>query len=133
MLCEKLSRKKHVRADGWLVELVSKAYPDEPFDFIHSYLVNVAPKCSRAGHFHRKKREWLCLASGRVELTLEEVDSKVREKIVFDAGSDEYAIYLIPPGIAHLVENPSEDETTSLVVFSDALEDQSDTFKYRFE
>lgn len=133
MLCEKLSRKKHVRADGWLVELVSKAYPDEPFDFIHSYLVNIAPKCSRAGHFHRMKKECLCPASGRIELILEDVDRKTREKIVVDADSDEYAVYFIPPGVAHLMKNPSEDETTSFVVFSDSLEDPSDTFTYSFE
>ncbi|MBN2014545.1 MAG: WxcM-like domain-containing protein [Candidatus Altiarchaeota archaeon] len=133
MLGEKLIREKHVREDGWLVELVSKAYADEPHDFIHSYLVNIEPEHSRAGHFHRKKKEWLCLASGRIELTLEDVGCRMREKIVMDSESDEYAVYLIPPGVAHLVKNPSRQKSASLVVFSDGLEDPSDTFIYRFE
>jgi oxalate decarboxylase/phosphoglucose isomerase-like protein (cupin superfamily) len=132
MLYEKLSRKKHVRADGWLVELVSKAYPDEQFEFIHSYLVNIAPACSRAGHFHKKKREWLCVASGRVELTVEDAERKTAETVAMDAQSADYAAYLIPPGVAHILKNPSKSENASVVVFSDSLEDPSDTFPYRF-
>jgi dTDP-4-dehydrorhamnose 3,5-epimerase-like enzyme len=130
MLYKKLSRKKHVRGDGWLVELVSKIYDDEPFDCIHSYLVSIEPMASRAGHYHNKKEEWFCITSGRIELVIEDIDTKASERTMLDSGSSSYEMIYIPPGTAHLLKNPSDKERASLIVFSKELEDANDTIPY---
>lgn len=132
MLHKKLPRKKHVREDGFLVELISKAYRDEPFNCVHSYLVTVEPKKTRAGHYHRKKDEWLCIVAGKAEIELIDVESKEREKILLDSGSEEYNIIYIPQKVAHIVRNPSIEEKAALIVFSREPEDREDTIKYSF-
>jgi len=75
-----LKRQKHAREDGWLCELVSEIYDDEPFTGIHSYLVSVSPGRSRANHYHRKKEEWIAITSGKIILSLEWID-KEREEV----------------------------------------------------
>ena len=133
MLYKKLSRKKYVREDGWLVELVSKAYVDEPFNHIHSYLVSFNPGAVRAGHFHRRKEEWFCITSGRLELTLKDIKSRELEKIILDANSKDYRIVHIPVNVAHVLRNLSETEKACLVVFSREPEDLEDTIRYIFD
>jgi dTDP-4-dehydrorhamnose 3,5-epimerase-like enzyme len=132
MLFEKLPRKKHVRADGWLVELVSKAYADEPFDCVHSYMVNIKPGKSRAGHYHNKKEEWFCVACGRIELVLVDRLKSITETVSLDASGEEYNIIHIPAGIAHLVKNQSHGDA-AIIVFSREPEDKEDTIQYNFE
>ena len=130
-LYKKLFRKKHVRDDGWLVELVSDAYDDEPFKF-HSYLVSFQPDASRAGHYHERKKEWFCIASGRIELMVEDVKSNMREVILLESDSDEYCLVHVKPGVAHLFTNVSSKDNAGLIVFSLTPEDPDDTFKYEF-
>ncbi|UUX91617.1 hypothetical protein [Methanoplanus endosymbiosus] len=74
-----LKRQKHAREDGWLSELVSEVYDDEPFTGIHSYLVSVSPGRSRANHYHRKKEEWIAITSGKIILSLEWIDEEKKE------------------------------------------------------
>ncbi|EHQ36906.1 cupin domain-containing protein [Methanoplanus limicola] len=75
-----LRRQKHAREDGWLCELVSDIYDDEPFTGIHTYIVSVSPGRSRANHYHRKKEEWIAITSGKIILSLEWID-KEREEV----------------------------------------------------
>jgi len=131
-LCEKLPRVKHVREDGWLAELVSKAYNDEPFDCVHSYVVSVEPGCSRAGHVHNKKREWFATASGKLELVLEDPKTKQSERVLMDAEAEDFNVYYVAPGVAHVFKNPSDTEKALLVVFSQNTEDKADTVDYEF-
>lgn len=131
MIYKKLSRKKHIREDGWLCELVSMNYNDEPFNCIHSYLVTIEPGKTRAKHYHNKKEEWLCICSGKIELILEDIKTKKREIIVLDADSDDYSIIYIPPAVAHAVKNITANKA-SVVIFSKTPEDPDDTFRYEF-
>ncbi len=131
MLFEKLPRKKQSREDGWLVELVSKAYTDEPFDCIHSYIVNIKPGKSRAGHYHKKKEEWFCVICGMVNLVLVDMEKNRRETITLDSSDEDYCIIHIPSKIAHLVQNPTENEA-AIIVFAREPEDKADTIPYKF-
>lgn len=132
MLCKKLSRKKHIRKDGWLSELVSMNYGDEPFDSVHTYIVSVNPGKVRANHYHKKKEEWIATASGKIELHLENVISCEKEKIIMDTFAQKYEMIYIPPFVAHAVKNPCENEA-SLIVFSKNPEDKEDTIPYEVE
>lgn len=128
---KKLNRKKHIREDGWLSELVSMKYDDEPFNCIHSYLVSIEPGKTRAKHYHNKKEEWLCICSGKIELLLEDTKTKKRKKLILDSESENYYIIYIPPGVAHAVKNINNNRS-SVVVFSRTPDKIDDTFEYEF-
>jgi oxalate decarboxylase/phosphoglucose isomerase-like protein (cupin superfamily) len=129
MIFKELSRIKHIREDGWLSELVSMNYDDIPFNCVHSYLVSIGPGKTRARHYHRKKDEWLAIASGKILLLLEDVNSKKKEKIILDACAPDYKMIYVPFYIAHAIKNISIAEA-SVIVFSRLPEDKDDTFSY---
>lgn len=124
-----LSRAKHIRDDGWLSELVSMNYTDEPFTGVHSYLVSITPGHTRANHYHEKKEEWLAPASGTIELLTEDIHSHVKEQYILDTKTKEYSLIYIPPFIAHTLKNSGAGDA-SVVVFSRTPEDLSDTIRY---
>lgn len=124
-----LSRIKHIRDDGWLCELVSMNYQDDPFSDIHTYLVSIAPNMTRANHFHKKKEEWIALTSGVVELSTLDIRTENKERIVLDTRTKEYSIVHIPPYIAHSLKNIGSYDA-SVVVFSKTPEDVSDSIPF---
>jgi dTDP-4-dehydrorhamnose 3,5-epimerase-like enzyme len=129
MISHRLSRVKHVREDGWLSELVSVNYDDEPFSDIHTYIVSIVPGRKRANHYHTKKEEWIALSAGRIKIFLEDIRNNEKEQIVLDSTTEDYSIIHIPPFIAHAIMNIGTSEA-SIVVFSKNPEDKSDTFPY---
>ncbi|WP_048134642.1 WxcM-like domain-containing protein [Methanosarcina sp. 1.H.T.1A.1] len=129
MLYEKLPRTKHIREDGWLSELVSMNYKDDPFNCVHTYMVSVKPGKVRANHYHKKKEEWIALATGKIALHLKNVVSGEGKKVVLDALSETYELIHIPPFVAHAVENICDQEAC-IVVFSKNPEDKEDTIRY---
>lgn len=132
MIYRELFREKHSREDGWLSELISMKYDDEPFENLHSYLVSIHPGRTRAEHYHKNKEEWLGITSGKIMLFLEDIRSKEKEKVILDTRTEDYRLVYIPPLIAHSIKNIS-DEEASVVVFSRTLEDLDDTVPYKME
>jgi oxalate decarboxylase/phosphoglucose isomerase-like protein (cupin superfamily) len=124
-----LSRVKHLRADGWLAELISMNYDDQPFRCVHTYLVSIAPGKARARHYHQSKEEWMAIASGKIDVYFEHVNTGEKARITLDSASPDYALIYIPPYVAHAVVNAGEGEA-SLVVFSRAPEAGGDTIGY---
>ena len=129
MIYKELFRVKHERSDGWLSELVSMEYGDEPFNCIHSYLVSIASGETRAKHYHKKKGEWLAITAGRIALFMEDVTSGEKRKVILDTGSKKYKMIYLPPFVAHAIKNIGEGEA-SLVVFSEVPEEPEDTIPY---
>jgi dTDP-4-dehydrorhamnose 3,5-epimerase-like enzyme len=132
MTYKELSRVKHKRDDGWLSELVSMNYKDEPFNCIHSYLVVINPHKARAKHYHKKKDEWLAITSGNVTLFLRDVISQRAEILFLDTDSEDYKLIYVPTYVAHALKNIGESKA-SVVVFSTMPEDPNDTIPYQFE
>lgn len=132
MELKKLMREKHYREDGWLAEIFSMNHPDSPFDCFHSYIVNIAPNSVRAMHYHKQKKEWMALASGRIEIVLEDIDTKDRLEKILDENSEKYSIIFVPPMIAHVVKNIG-NRNASLIVFSQTAEIPDDTIHYEME
>lgn len=130
-LYRELFRTKHARDDGWLCELVSMRYDDEPFSGVHTYVVSVAPGRSRANHYHRKKEEWLAVVSGRIEVRLRHVLTGDSAAMVLDTSDPACRILYVPPMVAHSVRNPLSAES-ALVVFSTTPEDRDDTVPFDF-
>ncbi len=126
MRYKRLHRNKYSRQDGWLSELISMNYEDEPFNCIHSYLVSINPGKVRANHYHKKKEEWIAITAGTIELHLKDMTSGEVDIILMDTKSKDHEIVYIPPFVAHAVRNVSNKEA-SLVVFSKSPEDKEDT------
>ncbi len=129
---KRLSRRKYVRDDGWLTELVSSSHNDILFPNVHSYLVVIKPNRFRAMHYHRIKEEWLALTSGKIKLILEDIQTKEKEFLVLDEDSKDYNLVYIPPNIVHVVKNVGE-KNASLVIFSKTAEIPGDTISYDME
>lgn len=129
MLFKEIHREKLRREDGWLSELVSMKYDDQPFACLHSYLVSINPGKSRANHYHLEKEEWMAIASGKIDLLLEDTRTKEKASIRLDAKSEDYRLVYIPPLVAHTLVNAAEDES-SAIVFSRAPEKLGDTTPY---
>lgn len=132
MELKKLVREKHCRDDGWLAEIFSMNHQDSPFDCFHSYIVNIAPNGIRAMHYHKQKKEWMALASGRIKIILEDLDAENRLEKILDENSEKYSILFVPPMIAHLVKNIGK-RNASLIVFSQTAEISGDTIQYKME
>jgi dTDP-4-dehydrorhamnose 3,5-epimerase-like enzyme len=131
-LYRELCRTKHTRDDGWLCELVSMRYDDEPFSCVHAYAVAVAPGRSRANHYHRQKEEWFAVVSGCVEVRLRHVLSGDSACVALDCADPACRILYIPPMVAHSIHNPRSTES-ALVVFSKTPEDRDDTVPFDLE
>lgn len=129
MRYKRLYRVKHTREDGWLSELVSMNYGDEPFDCVHTYLVSVNPGKVRANHYHKKKEEWIAITAGKIALFLKDVVSGEVDMVIMDTNSEKHEIIYIPPFVAHAVQNISNTEA-SLIVFSKSPEDKEDTIPH---
>jgi dTDP-4-dehydrorhamnose 3,5-epimerase-like enzyme len=130
MLYERLTRSKLIRDDGWLSELISMNYKDEPFDCVHTYIVSIQPGRIRANHYHKKKEEWIAITAGKIILYLEHMHSGDEEKIILDANSEESEIIYIPPFVAHALQNVDSGKS-SIIVFSKNPEDKEDTIPYK--
>lgn len=129
MIFERLPRKKHIRKDGWLCELVSMNYSDEPFSDVHSYLVFITPDMTRANHYHKEKHEWIAPASGIIEIRLENVETAEKEIIIINSKHSDYSIIHVPPFVAHSIKNIGNAEAC-IVVFSKNAMDKTDTIPY---
>lgn len=132
MNIKEIIREKHCRDNGWLSEIFSMNHKDSPFDCFHSYIVTIPPKSVRAMHYHRKKREWIALASGKIKFFFEDVVTKDRLEKILDENSENFSILFIPSMMAHAVKNIGESNA-SLIVFSKSGEMPEDTFHYKME
>jgi dTDP-4-dehydrorhamnose 3,5-epimerase-like enzyme len=124
-----LNRKKHIREDGWLVELISMNYRDQPFRCVHGYLVSITPNHTRANHFHRKKEEWMGIVTGKIKLNLVDIVTKENNTLSLDSQSDNYELIYVPPGTAHAIKN-IDTRVSSIIIFSRNPEDPEDTYPY---
>ena len=129
MIYTELPRARHARDDGWLSELVSMNYADEPFNCVHSYVVSVAPDRTRAKHYHLKKEEWLAIAAGKILLRLRDIDTGESAQVLLDSGAETYRLIYVPPRVAHAIENVGQGEA-SMIIFSRTPEDKADTIPF---
>jgi len=127
-----LQRKKHISKKGWLSELVSMDYDDEPFECIHTYVVSFKPKTTRAMHYHEEKKEWIALGSGKVKVVLEDIYSKEKETLILSENDEDQKIIYLPPKIAHVIKNIG-DEKACVIAFSQTPEIPGDTIEYEMD
>jgi mannose-6-phosphate isomerase-like protein (cupin superfamily) len=78
----------------------------------------------RANHYHSRKQEWIYLVRGRLNVVVEEMESKVRESFVLEAGD----LALIGPGVAHVLQTL---EPGFAIEFSPGRFDASDASRWQ--
>ncbi len=127
-----LDREKHSKKDGWLAELVSMDYDDEPFEDVHSYVVSFNPGTTRAMHYHKTKKEWLALGTGRIKVVLEDIESEKKETIILSDNDEKEKIIFFPPKVAHAIKNVGNTKGC-VVVFSKTPEIPGDTVEYEMD
>ena len=115
-----LEKPKHTRIDGWLCELWTYGdFHKQDFDLNHSYLVSIESKGIRARHYHNKKTELIACIEGLVEVILEDINTKKKERIILNSDIEKMKLLLIEPKIAHAIKNPTE-KISKIVVFSNS-------------
>jgi dTDP-4-dehydrorhamnose 3,5-epimerase-like enzyme len=118
-------REKHSRGDGCLIELFSEKYGE--IDCRHSYIVFIEPGATRAGHFHKKKKELIFPVSGNIQITTKDKDG-IEKTYTLDPSRKDYSGLLIESGKYHSIQNLGELRA-AIVVFSDSY-DLEDTFAH---
>jgi len=120
-----LTRKKHFSASGFLSELVSGNYKDEPFK-IHSYFVKIKSGFTRAKHYHKNKKEWMTAVWGKILLKMRNIKTDEKRKYLLDSEAKSQKIIYIPTYWAHSVKALKGDAV--LMAFSPKPEKKEDTF-----
>lgn len=92
-------------------------------------LLTVAPRRTRGGHYHTRKREWFCCIHGRCALILTDVKGNQITGIQLDSGNREFVP--VKPYEVHTVLNPTDEECELLVICNEEYDPKDeDTIKW---
>jgi len=92
-------------------------------------LLTIAPRCTRGGHYHTRKREWFCCLHGECVLVLKHTDGAQIAGIHLSSTRKEFVI--VNPYDVHVVLNPHDQECELLIISSEEYDpDNPDTIKY---
>lgn len=102
--------KKHTDYRGYLVEFLKcSELQDNCKQFGQIYFVVFnKPNIVRGNHYHTKFPEWFGAISGKIEVVLEDVNTKERVSLILDGDSDQFVRVYIAPFIAHAFRSISE-------------------------
>jgi UDP-2-acetamido-2,6-beta-L-arabino-hexul-4-ose reductase len=111
---------------GWSLEVFKSNYPD--FNAAYLYLINSKPGTTRGNHFHKRKRELLCVIQGRARFTLLDKNTAKREE--FDVQGNEPTVVQIPTNTVHAIENIGDEDLLIVEVATEVYNEKDpDTFK----
>jgi dTDP-4-dehydrorhamnose 3,5-epimerase-like enzyme len=83
---------------------------------------------SRGGHYHSLATEYFTIIQGKATLILEDINTHELSKLLLD--SENPCTVIVPPFVAHLFKNISENEFL-LLAYSDKIYDPKDTIIYQ--
>lgn len=117
---EFLREKRLVQERGELV-LVT----DGPnFKHITYFTINPGPGYCRGAHYHKKKTEHFYIICGEIEVSLKDMETGQREKLVITT-ADKLTIY---PNCAHIF---LAVQYAQVIEYYDSVYDKEDEFVYR--
>ena len=105
-------------------ELAQFHHDDEGARYI-AYL-ELRAGCVRANHYHKIKKEWTYVISGKLLLTLEDIATRERVSFSLEAGE----LAFIGTGVAHAMRTV---EPGGAVEFSQARFDPVDSYPYKLD
>lgn len=116
--------KKHKRSPdeederGFLVEFLKRhELEEEDKEFAQVYLSTIAPNTIRGNHYHKTKKEFFVIMSGKALIVLEDVNTKERKEIICDSSEEHITRVSFGPNIAHAIKNTS-DKTIFLTAYT---------------
>lgn len=59
----------------------------------------------RGNHYHTNKKEWFVAVKGKLEVVLEDINTKERTEFILDGDIDEYKRIFIGENVAHAFRN----------------------------
>lgn len=85
----------------------------------------------RGNHYHNKWREWFGIVAGKVEVYLENIDTKEKSSLILDAQKNKYTRLEIGPRIAHAFKSLSD--YAALINYANSEWDTKDTITYQIK
>ncbi len=82
----------------------------------------------RANHYHKRIREWFGVVNGKVSITLKDINTHEKKRLILDAKSDNYIRLEIGPNVAHAFK--SLTAKASVVNYTDQEWSSDDVFPY---
>jgi UDP-2-acetamido-2,6-beta-L-arabino-hexul-4-ose reductase len=105
------------------------AHKSDGIEFGQLSLLTVAPRCSRGGHYHTRKKEWFCCLHGSCYIACTDTRAGKQRIIVLNEKSREFVP--IAPYENHSVLNPSNKECELLVICNEEYDPENpDTIKW---
>lgn len=83
----------------------------------------------RGNHYHKKWHEWFGVVGGKVEVILEDINTKEQKKFILDSSEDHYSRLKIGPNIAHTFKSLTDD--VFLLNYANGMWHPYDTFEYK--
>lgn len=117
---------------GYLVEFLKNSeLPQNIKEFGQVYYVNFAKKgVIRGNHYHSHKYEYFGMAFGKVQLDIEDINTKERKSFIVDSDEDKFMRICIGPNIAHAVKSLTDYAILINYFTKEYTEENPDTFKY---
>jgi UDP-2-acetamido-2,6-beta-L-arabino-hexul-4-ose reductase len=116
---------------GWLVEVLRSSKLPSQKKMAQLYVTVGQPGKTKGKHYHTRKTEWFCVASGRAKLYLK--DTRTEEEQAVSMGESHMVTVGIPPHVAHAITNDGDEPFYLIVVVSEEFNpNDPDTFPYEF-
>lgn len=115
---------------GWFLKFINGKEDELPSYTGEIYFTCANPGKNKGGHYHHLANEWFCPVSGKGVLKLIDIESHEISNIELDSKNP--VSVFVPPLIAHLITNASENEEFILCAYTDRLYQPEDTISYDF-
>jgi len=125
----KLSKlDKKVDDRGFVVEILRSEQVNAAFGQI--FISTVKPGKVKGNHYHKRKREWYSVVSGKVTVHFVDVKTGEKKKVVLDSKNP--ALLTINPGISHAITNEGKEEAIIIAYISESFNPEDpDTFEFK--
>jgi len=116
---EKINIKNDSR--GLIAELVSNNNIKEVL------LITIKPGETRGNHYHKTKKEWLCIVKGHAELVYTNIKTgKTKTALV---NSQEPKLFMVPTNMAHAIKNIGTEYLYVIELSNQIYRKNPDTYK----
>lgn len=124
--------EKHLDSRGYLVEFLKNSELEKEFKkFGEIYFVTFEKSnMVRGNHYHTRFSEWFGIAYGKIEVVLEDVNTKERIALVLDANDKKFVRLYTGPYVAHAFRNLTPTAVLLNYVTEEYNKDDTDRNEY---
>jgi UDP-2-acetamido-2,6-beta-L-arabino-hexul-4-ose reductase len=116
---------------GWLAEVLRAANGPRSVSLRQIYITVGNAGKTKGKHYHTRKTEWFCVATGEAKLSLRDTRTGEEQSILM--GESNMVTVQIPPHVAHAITNTGDTPMYLIVVVNEEFNPQDpDTFPFSF-